>query len=405
MVTDSGNLRRAKIRRRLSLIAANSVHNLLLPILNIFISLLVIRFASNKLWGEFVYILILVNFATHILQWGNKDYLLREFSFNPAAMTTLWQKVLLSRLPLLLLFIPFVLFLNLQLEIKLLLILWVLFAFVFQSFDVVIIFKQRFKTALFLDIIAILILIGCIIIFRKTLSRNLLILLFTLQALLKILSLGYVFRKDLFGRVLGRIEPTFLMMALPFFMVGFSGMLTSRMDLYCVAYFLSENDVGQYQVLVNLLLYLQGIASFIITPFIKYVYRFPEKTIKKTLYLMSAIGILINIPAIAAVYYVISYYYRFAFSLEMFFIGYLFIIPVYFYIVKVQVLFKNHQQKAVVFLCIFYAVINLILNIFLIPLWGIKGALISSAIVQWLLLLSYFISVKRIKRLNKGESL
>lgn len=395
---NSGNLSRAKIRRRFSLIAANSVNNLLLPVLNVFISLLVIRFASNKLWGEFVYVLIPVNLATHILQWGNKDYLLREFSFNPGSMTAIWQKGLLSRVPLLLLFIPVVFFLNLQLEIKLLLILWVFFAFVFQSFDVVIIFKQRFKTALFLDVIVTSILIICIIILRNSLNRNLLILLFTLQFLLKMISLGLVFRKDLFGKFSGRIEPAFIMAALPFFMVGFSGMLTSRMDLYCVAYFLSDNEVGQYQVFINLLLYLQGIAAFIITPFIKYVYRFPAKTIKKTLYLMSAIGIVINIPAIAAVYIVISYYYRFVFSPEMFFIAYLFIIPVYFSIVKVQVLFKNHQQKVVVFFCFLYAAINLVLNVFLIPLWGIKGALISSAIVQWLLLLSYFISVKRLEK-------
>jgi len=388
----------AKIRRRLSLITANSAHNLLLPILNIFISLLVIRFASNKLWGEFVYILILVNFATHILQWGNRDYLLREFSFNPASMATLWQTSLLSRLLLLFLFIPIIAFLNLPFAIKLALVLWVFFAFVFQSFNVMVIFKQRFKTALFLDIIVLSILIICIVVFRSALSRNFLILLFTLQFFVKMVTLGYVFRKDLFTKYLGRVEPAFIVMALPFFMVGFSGMLTSRMDLYCVAYFLSDHEVGQYQVFINLLLYLQGIASFIIAPFIKYIYRLPAKTIKKTISLMTVVGILINIPAIAVVYFLISYYYRFEFSADMFFIAYAFIIPVYFYIIEVQMLFRNYRQKVVVFLCLFYAVINLILNIFLIPLWGIKGALISSTLVQWLLLLSYFVSVKRLQK-------
>lgn len=398
MMIESSDLRGAKIRKRLSLIAANSARNLLLPILNIFISLLVIRFASNELWGEFVYTLILVNFAAHILQWGNKDYLLREFSFNPAAMAILWQTGLLSRIPLLILFIPVVAFLNLPPDIKLLLILWVLFTYVFQSFEVVVIFKHRFKTALLLDIIVLSILIICIVLFRAVLSRNLLILLFTLQFFVKAMTLGYIFRKELFEKLLGRFKLTFLTMALPFFMVGFSGMLTSRMDLYCVAYFLSHSEVGQYQVFINLLLYLQGIASFIITPFIKYIYRLPAETIKKTSHLLSAIGILINIPAIAAVYFVISYYYRFVFSPEMFLIAYLFIIPIYFYIIKVQILFRNHLQKVVVFLCLFYALVNLILNVFLIPLWGIKGALLTSTIVQWLLLLSYFVSVKRTQK-------
>ena len=403
MVMDSSNLRGAKIQKRFSLIAANSAHNLLLPILNIFISLLVIRFASNKLWGEFVYILIIVNFATHILQWGNKDYLLREFSFNPSAIAALWQKGLLSRLPLLLLFIPVAAFLNLSFEIKVLIILWVFFAFVYQSFNVLVIFKHRFKTALLLDIIVLSFLIICIIIFRDFLSRKILIFLFTSQFFVKMLALGYVFRKDLFGKFLGRIEPAFLMAALPFFMVGFSGMLISRMDLYCVAYFLSENEVGQYQVFINPLLYLQGIASFIITPFIKYIYRFPAKTIRKTLYLMATVGIAINIPGIVGVYFLISYYYQFDFSGIMFFIAYLFVIPVYFYIIKVQLLFRRRQQKIVVFLCLIYGFINLVFNIFLIPLWGIMGALISSTIVQWLLLLSYFISVKQLQMVKKEE--
>lgn len=393
-----GKLNGAKIRRRLTLVSANSAHNLLLPVLNIFISLLVIRFASKELWGKFVYVLILVNFATHILHWGNKDYLLREFSFNPTAMGTLWQTSLLSRLPLLSLFIPVVVFLNFPLEIKLSLILWVFFAFIFQSFDVLIIFRHKFKTALFLDIIVLFILIICIIIFRNVLSRDFLILLFTMQFLVKMLCMGFLFNKGLFGELVGRFNPAFLTMALPFFMVGFSGMLTSRMDLYCVAFFLSENEVGQYQVFMNLLLYLQGLASFIITPFIKYFYRFPANTIKKTVSLMAVVGIVINIPAIAAVYFVILYYYCFAFSADMFIIAYVFIIPVYFYIIKVQVLFRNYRQKIVVFLCLYYSVINLILNFFLIPIWGIKGALISSTMVQWLLLLSYSVIVKRLQK-------
>lgn len=398
MVLASSNLRGVKIRKRFSLIAANSAHNLLLPILNIFISLLVIRFASNELWGEFVYILILVNFTTHILRWGNKDYLMREFSFNPASMAELWQKSLLSRLPLLILFTPGVFFLNLTTEIKPVLILWVFFTFIFQSFDVVIIFKHRFKTALFLEIITLSALIICIVIFRNNLSRNLLIFLFTFQFFVKMLVLGYVFRKDLFKNYSGRFELSFLMKALPFFMVGFSGMLISRMDLYCVAYFLPDNEVGQYQVFINLLLYLQGISAIIITPFIKFIYRLPAKTIRKILFLMATVGIVINIPAIAAVYFVVSYYYRFVFSTDMFIIAYLFIIPVYFYIIKVQLLFRNHQQKIVVFQCLFYGAINLILNVFLIPLWGIKGALISSMIVQWLLFLSYFIFAKELQK-------
>lgn len=388
----------AKLRQRLSLIAAHSAHNLLLPIINTSVSLLVIRFASSSLWGEFVFVLILVNFAAHILRWGNRDYLLREFSLKPAAMTTLWQTSLLSRLPVWILFIPIAVLLNLSPDVKIVLMLWVLLALVYQSFDVVVIFKQKFKLALFLEFVSLLLLIAAIIIFRHTLSLNLLVFLFATQVLLKMLVLAYCFRKDLLREMRGRFEIAFFREALPFFMLGFSGMLISRIDLYSVAYFLSDDQVGQYQVLINLLLYLQSIASFIIAPFIKYLYRLPTAAIKKATLLLAATGIVLNVPATAALYFILSYYYHFIFSADIFVLSYFFVAAGYFYVIKVQELFRNYKQNVVVYLCFFYTIINLLLNIFLIPLWEIKGALVATTAVQWMLTLSYFASVKRLRR-------
>ncbi len=91
-------LKRQKYIRRLGTILANSLNTLLLPALNITISFLVIRLAGNRIWGEFVGVLILIQLGTHLIAWGNKEYLLREFSRHPTKIQAAWSKSLYARM-------------------------------------------------------------------------------------------------------------------------------------------------------------------------------------------------------------------------------------------------------------------------------------------------------------------
>src|SRR5690242_878226 len=91
-------VRSSKIRKRALIVAANSANSLLLPLLSPLFSLLVIRLASVSLWGDFVKVLIVAQLAAHVAGWGNKDYLLREFSRGPARVAAAWQSSLFTRL-------------------------------------------------------------------------------------------------------------------------------------------------------------------------------------------------------------------------------------------------------------------------------------------------------------------
>ncbi|MEZ4768402.1 MAG: hypothetical protein R2844_08245 [Caldilineales bacterium] len=42
--------------------------------------------------------MIYVQLAAHIVGWGNKEYLLRAFSFSPAHISREWQTSLATRL-------------------------------------------------------------------------------------------------------------------------------------------------------------------------------------------------------------------------------------------------------------------------------------------------------------------
>jgi hypothetical protein len=90
--------RSPKLRKRVLIVAANSANSLLVPLLSPLFSFLVIRLASVSLWGDFVKVLVVAQLAAHVAGWGNKDYLLRQFSRSPAQIAAAWQTNLFTRL-------------------------------------------------------------------------------------------------------------------------------------------------------------------------------------------------------------------------------------------------------------------------------------------------------------------
>lgn len=378
-----------KYMRRLSLVIANGANTLLLPVLNISISLLVIRFASVNLWGKFVYILILVNLTNHILMWGNKDYLLKEFSQSPGRITEKWQSCLQTRSVLLPFFIPVLFFFDIPPTAKILIFLWVFFSLLYNSFSVVIIYRQKFVFSVLMEISVLALLLASVILLRDLLNIDLLLALFAVGTLLKSLSLVLYFRRDLFSRYLGKFDLQILLAALPFFLLGLSGMLQSKIDLYSVAYFLSEKDVGSYQVIINLFIYVQTFSYVILIPFVKNVYRLPLDKVQKISWRLFAVGIALAAPALAVIYFALTILYRIEISIAFLLWGALFILPIFYYLPKIYTLFKNDYQNKVVLINVLGIFANLILNIILIAGFGMIGAIAASAAAQWIMLIGY----------------
>ena len=378
-----------KYTRRLSLVIANGANTLLLPVLNILVSLLVIRFASVDLWGKFVYILIIVNLTNHILMWGNKDYLLKEFSKLPGDIIGKWQSCLKSRSILLPFFIPVLLFFDFPLITKVLIFLWVFFALVYNSFDVVIVYRQKFAFSVLMEIFFLAFLLVSVIVFHYSLNIDLLLMLFAASTMVKSLILINYFRIDLFSRYLGKFNLQILVAALPFFILGLSGMLQSKIDLYSVAYFLSEKEVGSYQVIINLLIYVQTFSNVILIPFVKNVYRLPQEKVQKISRWLFVAGVAIALPALLVIYCVLTLLYRIEISTVFLLLGALFILPIFYYLPKIYTLFKNDYQNKVVLINVLGIFANLMLNILLIPAFGIIGAIAASASAQWIMLSAY----------------
>jgi len=395
------SLKLAKYRKRALTIIANSVNSLLLPVFNIAIAYLVIRLASVDLWGAFVKWLVIVQLGAHIVSWGNKEYLLRAFSQNPALIAQAWQTSLLSRAAL---FGPLSLLLILSgdsLSQGLLLVLWGLGLVLFQSYEVFIVYKKDFLFAATIEAAVLTGLTLVIANLRGAITLNWLIFLFGMTHLSKaglyLLRYRSLTLTQPDRRLAGRFSLSYFGLALPFFLLGFSGMLQSRIDLYAVNIFLPEGAVGQYQVFINLMIYLQSVSLFILLPFVKSIYRLKHDSIQKMALRLFGLGLLMLLPALGAVHLLLVYVYQFTFSPYFLLAGGLFVLPIYGYLPIIYALYKATQEMTVLKINILGAGLNFLLNLLLLPQVGMLGAVVASAVAQWVMLGAYLLQNRSLK--------
>jgi O-antigen/teichoic acid export membrane protein len=380
-----------KFQRRALAILTNALNTLVVPFLNPIVSLLVIRFASLELWGEFVHVLIIVQLAAHVLAWGNKEYLLREFSLNPTQIAGAWQTSLITRSVLLVALGAALLLSGLPAQRIALIMVWVLGLTLYQAYDVLILYRRAFAFSVLVELTSLAILTATIVWLRSSIDLDMLIGLFGLMQLAKAAVFLLRFRRQTIDQHLGRFDTRYFALALPFFLLGFSGMLQSRIDLFCVNYFLSRGEVGQYQIFANLLIYVQTASYFILSPFVKGIYRLGYNTILKMSLRLFGLGLLILIPALVAVHLTLSQLYHFQLSWYFLLAGGLFVVPIYFYLPIIYALYKANRQSVVLKINVLGIAANLLLSLLLLPRMGMIGAVIASALAQWSMFIAYII--------------
>ncbi|MCP4420601.1 MAG: hypothetical protein GY805_28680 [Chloroflexi bacterium] len=377
--------------------------------LNPLLALLVVRFASVELWGEFVELLIIVQFGAHIIAWGNREYLLREFSRHPAQIAKLWQTSFLTRSLLAGAFFLVLLFWGLPSHLFWLLIVWTMSAAWYQSNDVFVVYQKDFRFALVVEFGTLVLLVLSVLALGTQITLEHIISLYALAHLLKASVFLYRFRDYTLDKshlatqqsILRReFDPHYFRLALPFFLLGFSGLLQSRIDLYSVNYFLTDKEVGQYQVFINLMIYLQAIANFILLPFVKNIYRLQYRTIFKLSARLFLFGLIILPPAFLGIHFVLENLYHFNFAPAFYVFGALFVLPIYFYLPIIYALYKANLQTSVLAVNLLGAALTLGLNVLLLPRIGMLGAIISIAIVKWVVWISYLIQSFRIRRIH-----
>jgi O-antigen/teichoic acid export membrane protein len=403
----SGNRRWVILRkwvRRGAIVFQNSLNNLLLPIFNIYISGKVVRMTSAALWGEFVAVMVAVQFGAHLVSWGNKEYLLREFSLHPTQITRNWQTSLISRIPLFVLVSLALIFTGYSLERALLCLIWGAGIALAQSYEVVVLYRRAFISAFVIEGVGIAITTLFVITKGAAITADDLLLVFAGVGILK--AVAYVMRfSDLLGNLwqeirvkaasLGSgVDLSYFSAALPFFLLGFSGLLASRIDVYSVTHYLQKSDVGEYQIFINLMLYLQSVSVFIVGPYVKTVYRLNDDAILKISLRLFGLGIALTLAGLVASYLVFTLVYEVQYSWQYMALGGLFVLPIFAYLPLIYRLYKLNRTGLVLKANLIGAAVNFILNALLLPHIGSIGAVLASAVVQWGMLVVYLTEVR-----------
>jgi O-antigen/teichoic acid export membrane protein len=377
------------------MVLTNSINSLVVPLLNVFISAIVINRYSATLWGEFVQIFIVVQFVVHLIAWGNKEYLLREFSRDPVSIPIQWQTSLSTRLVLVGVAASALLISGYQQPLAPLLILWGLSQVLYQSMESIIVYRKDFPFVVLVEVFSFLVMVIVLLFSTKNFTLNGLISLFA--SLTSIKALLLLFRHQRYTlppfaspmRLSQLIDPRYYLLAFPFFLLSFSGMLNSRVDLYSVRFLLTPEELARYQVFINMLIYIQAVAAFILTPFIKHIYRMDRTSVQKISINLLRLGVFIAVPALVSINLVLTKLYNFQFSFHFFVLGFLFVIPIYYYLPIIYIMFRMNRQRLVLVANLTGIAINLLLNIILIPSLGLIGALLSTTVVRLIVLIFY----------------
>jgi len=398
-------LKNKNLRKRGGIVFLNALNSLSTPLFNFFLAALIISKLSLGFWGEFVSLTLIVNLSSMLLSWGNKEYLLREFSRNPSGITENWLASLLQRFILCVaLSAFFFLFFHYSYYRTSYLIFWIIGLFLYKSLEVFILFKRAFLFSLIIEIAGFILLIAVAFFYPvREFNIDFFVLLFGIITILKLIAGVIYFRHDIFKQTkstLVYLKQNSLLLSLLYFLPGFIGLLQGKIDLYCTAYFLSSDQVAKYQVFMNLLTIPHIMVTFITLPFIKNVYRLPLRSVKEIINMLSIAGLVVSLPAVIITYFIVENYYHIHLSLFMYIIAYVQLIPFFIYTLRINMLFKYDKQYVVTWITLITGLLGFLLSIILIPYWNIEGAISANTIIQWITLL-FFMYSDRYSRTNE----
>ncbi len=357
------------------------------------VSLLVIRQTSAAVWGEFVAWLILVQLAAHVVGWGNDAYLLRAFSRNPAHLAEAWQSSLQTRL---LLFVPLaVLCALLYPHTAVWLILLALGLVLHQSCAVLVTYRRDFFWAAGVELAGLGVLVTAVVYTGKSMTAAWLLRLFTLTMLSKAALLLLRYRAMVGGKH-GRVDRRYFQLALPFFLLGFGGLLASRLDLYLVTLYFPPAEVGTYQVFSTFLLYIQALAGFMLLPFVKTIYRLPHATIQRVARSLLALGCLLVPAAMFFLFFLLTHLYAIFLPPLFFWLGGLAALPIFYFSPIIYALYKVEKQTTVLLVNVGGIGTAFALNLWLLPRIGLIGAVVAMLVMKWLTLFVYHWASRRL---------
>lgn len=369
---------KTKLASRFLLILSNAMKQISAQVINILVSIIIINYYNAALWGSFTSYIIFTSLIATFTSWGNKEYLLREFSRYPAKINQLFYEVLNARLALLIIAIA-ICFLCYNIDIAFYLAIWTISIYITQSIEVLINFRKKFAISLLIESLLFIFLI--VYLFNFTIENvSQLIAIYSLYQLLRATIYAITFIKAINKPIL-KIKKQYFAEAGFFFLLSMVGFLQSRIDFIIFSFFEKPENTAIYQVINSYFILIHAIGTFLIFPFIKNIYRLNESKVSQLQNYIIKIAPIIVLSALLLLYFMCRFIYHFELTITIYLIGILIVYPPYFYAVKIFQLFKNNQQHFVLKTGIIAIIATTIISIVLLSI-GLDfiGVMLASAV-------------------------
>jgi len=382
---------------RSKLISLEAVNFVLKPLHISIVSIIIIRQYNSELWGEFILFLLGIEMLLTFVNWGQKPFLIREFSRVPSLIGISWSKAFFSRIILLMFSLVLISISPFISGYKIIFSVWFISRCLTSFIEPIIQFNRKYKWSILTEVFSLGVSLGLLYLFSNDLDLGGLLLVFALSSLVKMLLIVPLVPSWKLPAMSLQKAMLALSISFPFFALSVSGLIQTKGDLYMVTALLDKVDIAKYQIIIGFLVLGQTISSIVLGPFQKNIYRFKENEIKglKTSYLK--IGWISTSILSLGLFLVLKLIYQFEFPILYLLLFVAYLMPMYFYLIESQFLIKNGFERKVLYYTIMAAIIDVVLCIALIPLFELTGALYSGILSRIILARLIVFSYKKMK--------
>lgn len=374
---------KTKILHRAGSITGNAMRQIMVSVFSMAVPFIVIHYSSKQTWGEFVSPLLFSLLALQIINWGNKEFLLRGFSLEPNTIPRAYSTNLLTRLPLVFAFglIALLLF---EWHFSVWIFVWLLGRFLNHSAEPLIIYDKAFQQSIAIEAFSF---VAFCLVFAFYKNRADFFIVLVIYSLYQLLKGGAYFLLFSNYAYLGKaeIKPSYFAKAFPFLLLSLLGFLASKIDVYLIERLGNKIWTSDYQIINSLLVFLMSVSAFLYAPFTKNIYRSGPALTETTKHFLAAAGLLIIPIGLVAMHFLLSAYLRIRVAPLFYGIAFLYVFPTYLYGIDIVNLFRQRKERTVLLVLFIGVVINAILSSALLWMgYGMIGVFSGSAMAQML---------------------
>jgi hypothetical protein len=379
----------------------NAARYALGPIGGLLVPWLVINRGGMTIWGDAVGIVIVVQLYLHVGGWGSKEFLLRQFA---TAGREPWSWSVQSTLTRGVVFVPILVLLGLLGGGHWMMAsLWAFVAFGSAAHEPLFVWRKRFGMLLFIDAAGLI--AQCAVLLSATAPDvDDVLLSYLMNGTVRLAIIGIVVQgwsgvRDPMDGFRFSFHDHF-MAAFPFFLIGFSGLLASRIDLYTANALLDRTEVARYQIVSSLFIQFQALAALVVVPLTRDLFKLSVASVSRYARRIRTWALMGLVPMCALAWAVFTLLFRFDLEWPVYVAACALVWPVFGYVPFLNQLYKHGRERRVMWANFAAAALSCGLTVVLLPLLGLTGGLLAAAAGQWLMLLWMMDEQRRLHALS-----